>query len=73
MKKILLAFTLTSFTAASALAQASFDTIDADASGGVSLVEANDAGLPWTEDQFNLADKDGDGALDAEEFAAAVQ
>ena len=73
MKKLILALTVTTFATSAALAQASFESIDADANGGVTLAEANDAGLPWTEDQFKLADTDGDGSLNAEEFAAAVQ
>ena len=56
-----------------AVAQASFESVDADGNGAVTLTEASDAGLEWTEDQFAQADQNGDGALDAEEFAAATQ
>ncbi|MEM9276991.1 MAG: EF-hand domain-containing protein [Pseudomonadota bacterium] len=73
MKKLILALTVSSFAVGAAYAQASFETIDADADGSVTLAEANNAGLPWTEDQFKLADRDGNGALNADEFAAAVQ
>lgn len=73
MKKLILALSLSTFAVSAALAQASFEAIDENADGAVTLVEANKAGLPWTEDQFNLADKNGDGALDVDEFAAAVQ
>ena len=73
MKKLILALTLSTFAASAAFAQASFEEIDEDANGSVTLAEANSAGIPWTEDQFNLADKNGDGALDADEFTAAVQ
>ena len=73
MKKLILALTLSTFAASAAFAQATFAEIDEDANGSVTLEEANGAGIPWTEDQFNLADKNGDGALDEEEFTAAVQ
>ncbi|MEM9331160.1 MAG: calmodulin [Pseudomonadota bacterium] len=73
MKKLILAITVSFFAIGSAFAQASFESIDVDGNGGVTFAEASDAGLPWTEDQFKLADRDGDGALNAEEFAAAIQ
>ncbi len=73
MKKLILALSLSTFAASAAFAQATFEEIDQDASGSVTLEEANTAGIPWTEEQFTLADKNGDGALDADEFAAAVQ
>ena len=72
MKKLITALAITAFTAGTALAQASFETVDADGSGSVTLEEAAAAGLPWTEDQFKSADTDQDGALSAEEFAAAT-
>ncbi|MBO6813929.1 MAG: hypothetical protein JJ891_03635 [Rhizobiaceae bacterium] len=73
MKKLLLAVTVLGFASGSALAQASFESIDADQNGGVTLEEANAAGLPWTPEQFKSADSDQNGMLDAEEFAAATQ
>ncbi len=73
MKKLILALAITGFTAGSSLAQASFESIDADQSGGVTLAEAGAAGLTWTEEQFAAADTDADGSLNADEFAAATQ
>jgi len=73
MKKLILALTISAFAAGAAYAQASFETIDEDANGAITFAEANKAGLPWSETQFNLADKNGDGALDIDEFAAATQ
>ena len=73
MKKLILALSITSFSASAATAQASFEAVDANANGTVSMAEATDAGLPWSQDQFTLADKDGDGELNPDEFAAAVQ
>lgn len=70
MKKALFVFAITSFTVGSAFAQATFEAVDADASNSITLEEANAAGLPWTAEEFAAADKDGDGALNAEEFAA---
>lgn len=73
MNKIILALSITTLTAGAAFAQASFESVDADANGIVTFTEASDAGLPWTEDQFKLADTNGDGGLDQDEFTAAAQ
>ncbi len=73
MKKLILALAITGFATGTTFAQASFESIDADQSGGITLAEASAAGLPWTEDQFNAADRDADGSLNADEFAAATQ
>ena len=72
MKKLIAALAITAFTAGTSFAQASFETVDADSNGGVTMEEASAAGLPWTEDQFKAADTNQDGALDAAEFAAAI-
>lgn len=73
MKKLILALALTGFATSASLAQATFETIDADQSGSITYAEATAAGMPWTEAQFAEADRDADGALNAEEFAAATQ
>ena len=73
MKKLILALAITGFTAGSSFAQASFESIDVDQSGGITLAEAGAAGLTWTEEQFAAADTDADGALNVDEFAAATQ
>ncbi len=72
MKKLIAALAITAFTAGTALAQASFETVDANSDGGVTIEEAAAAGLSWTADQFKAADTDQDGALNADEFAAAT-
>lgn len=73
MNKLLLTLSILGLAISSAFAQASFETIDADQSGYVTLDEANAAGMPWTEEQFNAADLDKDGALNSDEFATALQ
>ena len=73
MRKIILALSIIGIAASSALAQTSFEIIDVDQSGGITLAEATAAGLPWTQEQFNSADTDADGTLNADEFAAATQ
>lgn len=73
MRILVVAAAIAGFTIGSAYAQASFDAVDADANGSITMEEAKAAGLPWTEEQFAVADKDADGALNAEEFAAAAQ
>ncbi len=72
MKKLILAAAFGSFAISSALAETSFQTVDADANGGVSYVEAVNAGMPWSEEQFNSADQNADGVLDETEFKAAL-
>jgi EF hand len=73
MKKIVLALGLSAFaTSAFAAGEADFAKVDANADAAVSLEEATAAGWTWTEDQFKAADKDANGSLSAEEFAAAI-
>ncbi|MGB7285531.1 MAG: hypothetical protein WBC71_01230 [Salaquimonas sp.] len=73
MKKTILALGVLGFAAFPALAQeADFMKVDANADGVVTMEEASAAGWGWTEDQFKGADADGDGTLNAEEFATAA-
>ncbi|MDJ0613132.1 MAG: hypothetical protein QNJ29_05605 [Rhizobiaceae bacterium] len=72
MKKLILALTFGTFAVSSALAETSFNTVDADANGGVTYAEAVNAGMPWSEEQFNNADQNADGVLDETEFKAAL-
>lgn len=72
MKKFVLALALGTFATSAALAETSFQTVDADADGGVTYAEAVNAGMPWSEDQFKSADQNADGVLDETEFKAAL-
>jgi Skp family chaperone for outer membrane proteins len=72
MKKIVLSSLVVLGLSTAAFAQAAapdFATIDADASGGVSLAEAQVALPDLTEEAFTAADLDASGELSAEEFA----
>lgn len=73
MRKFILAIALGSFAAGAAYAQPTFEDVDVNTDGAVSFAEAANAGMPWTEDQFKTADRNADGVLDADEFAAAIQ
>lgn len=72
MRKLILTIAFGSFAVSSALAETSFQTVDTDANGGISYVEAVNAGMPWSEDQFKSADQNADGVLDETEFKAAL-
>lgn len=73
MKKFVFVSAIASLLAGPALAQASFEAVDENGDGAVTLTEANAAGYTWTDAQFKLADTNGDGSLDADEFAAATR
>ncbi|HTM78463.1 MAG TPA: hypothetical protein VL133_12640 [Devosia sp.] len=70
MKKIILSslVVLGLSTAAFAQAATDFATVDADASGGVTLAEAQVAWPDLTEDAFKAADVDANGELSADEY-----
>lgn len=74
MKKIILSslIVLGLSTAAFAQAATDFATVDADASGGISLVEAQAAWPDLTEEAFTAADIDANGELSLEEYDALV-
>ncbi|MEO5808061.1 hypothetical protein [Devosia sp.] len=71
MKKIILSslVLLGLSTAAFAQAATDFASVDADASGGLSLVEVQAAWPDAAQDQFVKADADANGELSAEEYA----
>ncbi|MNU02406.1 hypothetical protein D3C72_2461010 [compost metagenome] len=72
MKKIIVSSLVVLGLSTAAFAQAAapdFATVDADASGGVSLAEAQVALPDLTEEAFTAADLDANGELSAEEFA----
>jgi Skp family chaperone for outer membrane proteins len=72
MKKIILSSLVVLGLSTAAFAQAAapdFATVDADASGGVSLAEAQVAWPDLTEEAFTAADIDASGELSAEELA----
>ncbi len=73
MKKLILALAVTGFAFTSAHAQEmDMSKVDSDQDGAVTLEEANAAGLTWTAEQFATVDVDGDGKLNADEYAAAT-
>lgn len=74
MKTIILSSLVVLGLSSAAFAQAATDfaTVDADASGGVSLTEAQAAWPELTEDAFKVADADASGELSAEEYATVA-
>lgn len=73
MKNFVLALSLIGFGVAPALAQEmDFTTLDADGDGQVTMTEAVAGGWNWSDEEFNAADSNGDGTLNAEEFAAVA-
>lgn len=74
MKTIVLTSLFALGLSSTAMAQmvTDFTSVDADASGGVSVAEAQVAWPDLTPEAFAAADLDGNGELSAEEFAAAT-
>lgn len=75
MKTFLITLTALGLTTAAAFAQAeapSFATADADASGDVTLVEAQVLWADLTQDIYDAADTDKSGSLNQAEFDAYV-
>ena len=74
MKKIVLSSLILLGFSGAAMAQAATDSasVDTDANGGVSLVEAQVAWPDLTQEAFTAADTDGNGELSAEEYDALV-
>lgn len=73
MKKLLvsvLVLGLGASTAAMAQAASDFATVDADASGDVTLTEAQAVWATLTQEAYAAADTNGDGKVDEAEYAA---
>jgi len=70
MKKIVLSSLVLLGLSSAAMAQAATDfaSVDTDASGGVSLAEAQVAWPDLTPEAFSAADTDGNGELSADEY-----
>jgi len=70
MKKIVLSSLIVLGMSGAAFAQAATDfaSVDTDASGGISLAEAQVAWPDLTEAAFTAADTDANGELSAEEY-----
>ena len=76
MKNVSLSAVFVGFSAVAAFAashagEKDFAVVDADKNAMVSMEEATAAGWKWSEEDLKAADKDADGNLNAEEFAAA--
>ena len=74
MKKIVLSSLILLGLSGAAMAQAATDfaSVDTDANGGVSLVEAQVAWPDLTQEAFTAGDDDGNGEHSAEEYDALV-
>jgi hypothetical protein len=72
MKKLLALATAFALVSTAALAQAATDfaTLDADASGDVSIAEANTIWPDLTAEAYAAADTDGDGKVSQAEYEA---
>ena len=68
MKKLLAALAVSAF-AISAVQAAEWGDVDADANGMITMEEAKAMMPDLSADAFKAADSDGDGTLNAEEFA----
>ncbi len=70
MKKLIVALGILAFTAPAFAETADFATADADGNGMVSMDELKAAMPDVAEDAAMAADTDGDGSLNADEYAA---
>lgn len=68
MKQLVIALSILVIAPASAIAAGDFAKIDADGDGQVTIDELRASGINLTEESFNNADSDGDGALSEAEF-----
>lgn len=73
MRKTLLSLTVAAFAAPSLLMAATFEEVDTDADGMVSMEEAMTAMPEASVEDLTALDSDGDGALSPEEFSAMPQ
>jgi hypothetical protein len=74
MKKIIVSSLIVLGLSSAAFAQAATDfaSVDTDASGGISLAEAQVAWPDLTQEAFTAGDTDANGELSAEEYDALV-
>ncbi len=74
MKKLLITLAAIGLSSAAfaQVAAVTFASVDTDASGGASLVEAQVAWPDLTQEAFDAADANKDGSLDQAEFDAYV-
>lgn len=74
MKKLLVSVLVLGLGTSVALAQAATDfaTVDADASGDVSLTEAQTVWADLTQEAYTAADTDANGSLNQAEFEALL-
>lgn len=74
MKKTIVSSLIVLGLSSAAFAQAATDfaSVDADASGGISLAEAQVAWPDLTQEAFTAADVDANGELSAEEYAVVA-
>ncbi len=68
MKQLVIALSILVAAPAVAIAASDFGKIDADGDGQVTIDELRASGINLTEEAFNTADSDGDGALSEAEF-----
>jgi len=73
MRKTLLTLTIAAFSVPALLSAATFEEVDADADGSISMEEAMAAMPDVSTEDLLVLDADGDGALSADEFAAMPQ
>ena len=73
MKKLVFALAALGIAASPALAATmDFKSIDTDGDGQITLIEASQAGIDWTAEQFAAADTDQSGGLSEDEFNAVT-
>ena len=73
MRKTQLTLTVAAFTLPSLLSAATFEEVDTDADGMISMEEAMAAMPEATTEDLTALDADGDGSLNPDEFAAMPQ
>lgn len=73
MRKTLLTLTVAAFAAPALLSAQTFEEVDTDADGSISMEEAMAAMPDAAAEDLQALDADGDGALSAEEFEAMPQ
>jgi hypothetical protein len=72
MKKLLLALAVISFSLPAFAQTVDFTVADDNGDGTVTLEELGTTGVSFTAEEFARADADGDGVLNAAEYAALI-